>query len=464
MTAWRQIPPRASSKAGKNMEYIVNTPCGALKGVKTRIDGIIAYKGIRYATAGRFEYPKQVCSWEGVYDAGEYGACCYQPRSFYDEEKNEKKYFYYNEFRKGEKYEYSEDCLFLNVFAPEGASGSLPVIIYIHGGGFTGGCGHEKHFDVPCWPRLGVIGVTINYRLGPLGFAVLPELAEEAGRCGNYGLYDQLCAIKWVKDNISAFGGDPDNITIMGQSAGAMSVQQHCLSPLTRGLFQRAVMCSGGGVSKILAAKPAEKSYGFWKMIMEKCGAETLSELREIPVEKLFGVWQENKKAMMGGGCAPCIDGELVVGASHSLLNEKKQHEIPYMIGTTSEDMLPPVLYSMAKGWCKKQSSAAYLWFFNRHLPGDDHGAWHSADLWYWFGTLDNCWRPFDLKDTKLAEEMSGRLCAFAKGSDPNIDGYEKWDSGGNRALILGDGESKLGNPSKTKLWVTMLTNKAPGE
>ena len=138
-----------------------------------------------------------------------------------------KKIFYYNEFRKGEKYTYSEDCLFLNVFAPEKVEGKLPVIVYIHGGGFTGGCGHEKHFDVPVWPKKGVIGVTLNYRLGPLGFAVLPELKEEAGRTGNYGLYDQYTAIKWVKHNISAFGGDPDNITIMGQSAGAMSVQQH---------------------------------------------------------------------------------------------------------------------------------------------------------------------------------------------------------------------------------------------
>ena len=130
------------------------------------------------------------------------------------------------------------------------------------------------------WPNHGVIGVTINYRLGPLGFMVLPELHDEAGKSGNYGLYDQLTAIKWVRNNIAAFGGDPDNITIMGQSAGAMSVQQHCLSPLTKGLFKRAVMCSGGGVTKMLAAKPEEKSYDFWKMIMDKCGASTLDELR----------------------------------------------------------------------------------------------------------------------------------------------------------------------------------------
>ena len=154
------------------MDYIVNTPCGTLQGCAGRVPGTAAYKGIRYATAGRWEYPTQVTSWEGVYDATAYGNCSYQPRSFYDEELNEKKYFYYNEFRKGETYTYSEDCLFLNVFTPEDAKegDNLPVLIYIHGGGFTGGCGHEKHFDGPVWPAKGVIGVTINYRLGPKGF------------------------------------------------------------------------------------------------------------------------------------------------------------------------------------------------------------------------------------------------------------------------------------------------------
>ena len=444
------------------MDHIINTPCGSLRGTATRRDGIVAYKGIRYATAGRFEYPREVTSWEGVYDATEYGACSYQPRAFYNEEDMPKKIFYYNEFRKGETYKYSEDCLFLNVFAPKRVEGKLPVIVYIHGGGFTGGCGHEKHFDVPVWPTKNVIGVTLNYRLGPLGFAVLPELKEEAGKTGNYGLYDQLTAIKWVKNNIYAFGGDPDNITIMGQSAGAMSVQQHCLSPLSKGLFHKAVMSSGGGVHKALTAALPDKYYDYWHMIMEKCGAQSLDEFRQVPAEKLFAVWQENRKAAMGGGCSPCIDGELVVGAGHELVAAGKQHAIPYMMGTTSHDMMPPILYSMAKDWCKKQSSPAYPWFFDRMLPGDDHGAWHSADLWYWFGTLDNCWRPFEEKDYKLSEEMSDRLCEFARSSSPNVEGGVEWRSG--KTLRLGERETAEKNPSMLKLWVTMFTNEAPGE
>ena len=444
------------------MEYIVNTPCGAVRGTRGKHPATVAYKGIRYASAGRFEYPTEVTSWEGVYDATEYGACAYQARSFYNEAEMPKKAFYYNEFRKGESYKYSEDCLFLNIFTPERVEEPLPVIIYIHGGSFTGGCGHEKHFDEPIWPTMGVIGVTINYRLGPFGFAVLPELMEEAGRTGNYGLYDQLIAIKWIKHNISAFGGDPDNITIMGQSAGAMSVQQHVLSPLSRGLFGKAVMCSGGGVSSMMTAPKPESRYAYWKMIMDKCGATTLEEIRAIPPERLYAVWQENKKATMGGGCSPTVDGELVVGAAHKLFKKGEQHKIPYMLGTTSHDVIPPILYSMAKKWCDGNDTA-YLWFFERALPGDSHGAWHSADLWYWFGTLDNCWRPFTERDRALSEEMCVRLCSFARDGEPNASGYLEWTCGEN-ALILGDEPSRLGRPSRRRLWKTMLTNEAPGE
>jgi para-nitrobenzyl esterase len=446
------------------MEYIVKTPCGEVKGCRTQTEGVIAYKGIRYATAARFEYPVEVTSWEGVYDATEYGACAYQPRSFYDEEKNVKKYFYYNEFRKGETYKYSEDCLFLNVFTPEQPQEQkLPVLVYIHGGGFTGGCGHEKHFDVPVWPTKGVIGVTLNYRLGPLGFATLPELKEEAGKTGNYGLYDQLAAISWVRHNIEAFGGDPDNITIMGQSAGAMSVQQHCLSPISRGMFHKAVMCSGGGITKMLSATSPEKHYDFWHMIMEKLGCKTLDEFKKAPVEQLFAAWTELRNQDMSA-TSPCIDGELIIGKGYDILTAGEHHNIPYMIGTTSEDMMPPILYGMADQWCAAQKSPAYLWYFERSLPGDDHGAWHSADLWYWFGTLDRCWRPFTDKDRELSSEMVDRLVAFAKTGSPNAETLTEWTAGGGKALVLGNNETKMAKPSKLKMWVTMFTNKAPGE
>ena len=442
---------------------IIKTSCGEIMGTPGRVPGTVAYKGIRYATAGRWEYPKQVTAWEGVYDATQYGACSYQPRAFYNEEENLKKIFYYNEFRKGDVYTYSEDCLFLNIFTPETAQegDKLPVLIYIHGGGFTGGCGHEQHFDGPVWPAKGVIGVTINYRLGPLGFACLPELREEAGFIGNYGLFDQLTAMQWVRDNIVSFGGDPDNITIMGPSAGAMSVQQHCLSPLSDGLFHRAVMSSGGGVSKLMPTGSAEKSEIFWKTAMGRSGCKTLAEFRALPAEKLFALWQETRKDTKGGNCFPIIDGRLVVEGGVG-------KDIPYMAGATRQDMLPPILLSMAKKWCAIQEKPSYTWFFERQLPGDDKGAWHSSDLWYWFGTLDNCWRPMEEADRVLSDQMTDYLCNFARTGNPNHVGeLPMWiasDKSQPRVMRLGSKATRMGKPAAAKLIYTMLTTKPVGE
>lgn len=453
------------------MEYIINTPCGALQGTAGRIPGTAAYKGIRYATAGRWEYPAQVTSWQGTYDATRYGNCSYQPRAFYNEEEMPEKAFYYNEFRKGETYSYSEDCLFLNVFTPDTAKEGdhLPVLVYIHGGGFTGGCGHEKHFDGPVWPAKGVIGVTLNYRLGPMGFLCLPELAQEAGHTGNYGLYDQLTAIKWVKDNIAAFGGDPENITVMGQSAGAMSVQQHCLSPLSDGLFQKAVMSSGGGVSKMMAPAGPESKYDFWHAVMKKAGCADLAAFRALEPEQLFAAWQSCKKEVKGGGMAtsPCLDGHLIVGSGADILEAGKHKKIPYMAGSTSEDVMPPMIYSMAKSWCSAQEKKSYAWFFDRRLPGDDNGAWHSSDLWYWFGTLDNCWRPLEQKDFDLSNQMTDYLTNFCKYGDPNGADLTAWLPSGKRqgkVLRMGEGDTRMGSVNMAKLVKTMLTNKAVGE
>lgn len=450
------------------MDLIINTPCGQIKGTVGLNKDTVAYKGIRYATAGRWEYPKQVTNWQGVYDATAYGNCCYQARAFYNEEENQKKYFYYNEFRKGESYSYSEDCLFLNVFAPATAKAGdkLPVLVAIHGGSFSGGCGHEKHFDEPIWPTKGVIGVTINYRLGPLGFLALPELESEAGQTGNYGLYDQLEAIKWVKTNIAAFGGDPDNITLIGQSAGAMSIQLHCLSPLSDGLFKQAVMCSGAGVSRLMSFAPYKKYFGFWHKVMANAGCKNLEEFRTISPEKLFEVWQITKKQVKGGGIAafPCKDGKLVIGNGVDILRKDKQLKIPYMCGSTSEDFGSPMLFSLAQKWCKAQKTPSFMWLFDRKLPGDDLGAWHSSDLWYWFGTLKNCWRPMEQKDYELSCQMTDYLTNFAKTGNPNASSIPTWQTAKKGTMRLGEGQTGMGKVNKLKLWCSLFSGKFKGE
>ncbi len=455
---------------------VILTPCGEIQGTTCQWPGIRAYKGIRFATAGRWEYPQIVTKWDGVYDATQYGNCSFQPRAFYDEGECSGKAFYYNEFRKGESYTYSEDCLFLNVFTPADATPEtkLPVIVYIHGGGFVGGCGHEKHFDGPTWASQGVVAVTINYRLGPMGFVCLPELNEESGHTGNYGLYDQMVALQWVQANIAAFGGDASNVTVMGQSAGAMSVQALCMSPLTDGLFHKAVMSSGGGVSKMMNnGQNHEARYGFWKKVMQAAGCEDLAAFRALEPEKLFTAWQsaakEDKSARMAAG--PCMDGVFFTQDNLSAAQAGKQKNIPYMMGATSEDMMPLFMFGMAHDWCKMQDKQgkqpSYCWLFDRQLPGDKKGAWHSSDLWYWFGTLANSWRPFTEKDAELSRQMSAYLTNFAKTGNPNGEGLPQWNpttSKNKKVMRLGEGETRMGGVSKLKLAYTTFTTKPVGE
>ena len=254
---------------------------------------------------------------------------------------------------------------------------------------------------------------------------------------------------------------------MLEQSAGAMSVQQHCLSPLSEGLFHRAVMSSGGGVNKMLSAGPAEKNYAFWQKCMEFAGCKTLAEFRAVPPEKLFEAWSQTKKELRNPGCFPCIDGRLVVGSGAELLAQGKQHDIPYMAGSTSEDMMPPILQSMARKWCAAQRKPGYTWYFDRQLPGDDNGAWHSSDLWYWFGTLQNGWRPFTEKDYAISEQMVSYLCNFAATGDPNTEGASTWlasDARQKNVLMIGEGETRMAKPHVLKMIKTMLTNKAVGE
>ena len=219
---------------------------GKIKGIPCGWPSITVFYGIPYAAPPvgdlRWKAPQPAVGWEGVRDCARASAKCWQlgvgKGSFFEHE-----FYPYEE-------EMDEDCLYLNVWTPaQSTEERLPVIFWIHGGGFMTGYGHSAHFDGEHFARQGVILVTINYRLNIFGWMVHPELDAESpeGVSGNYGLLDQIAALKWVSRNIRAFGGDPDNITIAGQSAGAACVQSLICSPLAKGLYAKAIMQSGGG-------------------------------------------------------------------------------------------------------------------------------------------------------------------------------------------------------------------------
>ena len=431
------------------MDYLVNTPCGLVRGAAGRLPGTAAYKGIRYAFANRWEYPKVTEHWDGVYEALEYGPSAMQNRAFFDETKVKKSAVYYNEFRKGQTYTYSEDCLMLNIFAPENAQpgDKLPVMVFFHGGGFIGGCGNENPFDCPAWAQKGCIAVTVNYRLGVFGFLCLPQLKEEAGYTGNYGLYDQVAALQWVQNNIEAFGGDKGNVTILGQSAGAISVQHLCFSPMVKGLFHRAFMASCGGIGDMFSPAPAEKFYKLWQAVMQAAGCEILEQLRKADAKLLFDCWRSLRKQIPGAEYTfPCADGRLITNPGKYHLGD--QAHIPYMAGITYNDLFRDVLFQMSNTWCAHQEKG-YSYVFDRALPGDDQGAFHCGDLWYWFGTVDNCPRPMEEKDYQISELMQSYLLNFVRTGDPNGEGLPKWEIGSKqkKALRFGDSKPRMWKP-----------------
>lgn len=213
----------------------VITPCGSIVGCVT--DYGASFRGVKYATAKRFEKPVLITKYDTEQIALEQGVCCPQMRAYWNEEHR----FYYQEFRKGKSFKYSEDCLILDIHVPSDAH-DCPVIVFIHGGSFTGGSINEMQFDGSAYTKRGVIFVAINYRLNVFGF-----FADNEHCGGNLGLYDQYTAIEWVRQNIASFGGNPDNITLMGQSAGAMSIQTLICSDKLKGKVKGAIMLSGGG-------------------------------------------------------------------------------------------------------------------------------------------------------------------------------------------------------------------------
>ena len=408
---------------------------GRIQGVPTDKPGVVVYKGIPFAAPPvgelRWKEPQPVVPWEGVRKADAFGHPAWQaahtpggytPEFFFDGDPA-----------------FGEDCLTLNVWTPAaGKPGKkLPVTLWIHGGGYSAGWGFEPEMDGEEWAAHGGVLVTCNYRLGILGFLAHPELSAESSHkvSGNYGMLDQIAALSWVKKNIAAFGGDPDHITIMGQSAGAMSVQTLVTSPLSKDLVAGAIIQSGGGLSESpMPGTTLSAAEAAGKALMDWAGYETLEQMRAASPEELLDlVRRYSAETHQWLFFRPVVDGFAYPETFQEAAVAGRIADVPYMIGCTLDDM-----GRLADGidrFCLVREAAgkpAYAYQFARRLPTDGRegvlaGAFHSSELWYMFKSLRFCWRPFVPGDYELAEQMITCWTNFAACGDPNGAEAGEW-------------------------------------
>lgn len=430
---------------------------GEIQGVPAEKKGVFVYRGIPYAAAPigdlRWKEPQPVVAWEGVRKCDKFGHPGYQSVHYPGG--------YTTEWGYGDEAPYSEDCLYLNVWtpAPGQVDKDLPVALWIHGGGYREGWGSEPEFDGQEWAGKDVVLVTINYRLGIFGFMTHPELSAESPNhvSGNYGILDQIQALKWIKNNIAQFGGNPDNVTIFGQSAGAGSVRTLCESPLARGLFNKAVIMSGGGINvpakdgeEAKSATPVNRFFNYnpslaeseaeTKKVMDWAGLTDLQKLRGASTELLYSIPQLYNMVTKDDVFLmqrPIIDGYVSLKSFDEATRDSTVADVPYMIGYTLNDM-----GSMAPGiaeFCKvrqSQGGKAWAYEFARPLPDDGKhpevterlkGAFHSSDLWYVFKSLQHGWRPWTQGDWDLSEKMLTSWTNFVKYGDPNGEEAGVW-------------------------------------
>lgn len=459
-------------------EPVVDAPAGVLQGANDR--GVRVFRGIPYALPPlgerRWRPPSALPRWAGVRDASKFGAACMQPKP-----------------RAASIYAWalpamSEDCLSLNIWVPETAK-QAPVFVWIHGGALTTGSGSDPIYDGTALAKRGLVVVSINYRLGALGYLALPQLSAESpdGISGNYGLLDQVAALEWVKRNISAFGGDPANVTAAGESAGALSVMALMAAPSARGLFHKAIAQSAYMVSApalrepLNGMVPAEEQ---GSSLAAKLGADNPAALRSMDAETL------TEKAA-GTGYFPfiTIDGKTLPRQLVETFDRNEQAPVPMLAGFNSgeirslrfllpkppanaaayeaairagyrdladlflarypaksieESMLAATRDAMY-GWTAErlvsnqaaQGQSAYFYLFDHAYPATQEWnlhAFHAAELPYIFDTSGKTpplWPkiPSSLSERKLSDAMSDYWASFAATGKPRAKGWPDWPS-----------------------------------
>lgn len=456
---------------GAGLAASVHIESGALAGLYA--NGISIYKGVPYAKPPlgdlRWREPQGVDSWRGVRKATAFAPACLQTGVSMPGETPPTT---------------NEDCLYLNVWTPARRAGErLPVIVWIHGGGYSNGSASMPLYWGDKLSKRGVVVVTIAYRLGPLGWLAHPDLTRESPHrsSGNYGLMDQLAALRWVQRNIGAFGGDPKRVTIAGQSAGAMAVSELMASPRAKGLFQRAIAESGGLFEPIKVAPDylLANAEVVGEKYLTSLRVGSIAELRKMPASQL-----------LGGDAArithPIIEPYVLPVAPYEVFASGKQNDVPVLIGSNAEEArslvdvstvkaatfaadltasfgpLPPPLiaaYPHATdaearqarldlerdlrfgwdmwAWARLQAttgqSSVYYYSFQQRPPFPKDsvyagwGASHYAELWYVFDHLEQYSWPWTSADENLAAEVSTYWVNFAASGNPNGPGVPAW-------------------------------------
>ena len=466
---------------------------GVLEGTVGTDPAVRVFKGVPFAAppvgALRWKAPQPVVAWKGVKKADEWGTRCMQGPTFGPLHTRDK--------------QMGEDCLYLNVWTTaKSAKARQPVLLMFHGGGFAAGSASEPRTDGEWFAKQGIVVVEPNYRLGVFGFLAHPELTRESNGhgSGNYGMLDQVAALQWVKRNVAAFGGDPGNVTINGESAGSLSVSALMASPLTRQLVHKAIGQSGAfftSPTRGLAEKTVPEKEQDGVEFATSVGASSLAELRAKPADEILAAVMKTG----GWGYSPGVDNYFMPEKVAAVYAAGKQSKIPLLAGWTSAEMGMAVAMNPQKPTAstfpdklkeqfKDQADAAarvyptttdaealqsaadlasdmfiaystwkwievhaktapvYRYRFDRALPeangSNRFGAAHASDIEYSFNTLDSKKADWTPEDREAARAMAGYFANFVKTGNPNGPGLPPWpEFGKTREVMVLDAVSK---------------------
>ena len=419
---------------------------GRIKGMPSADPRVTAFRGIPFAAPpvgkNRWRAPQPCEDWEGVRECYTFAPISMQDQPAVGED------VYCKEWHVDKDIPMDEDCLYLNVWTPANSTDEkLPVLVWFFGGAFQWGYTAEMEFDGERLARRGIIVVTVNYRLAVMGFLCHPEITKENPDApANFGLLDQQAGLHWVHRNIAAFGGDPDNITIAGQSAGGGSVLQQLTCEDNFDIVKGAVIFSGmidmegmqGDIFKPLTLEEAEKK---GEAFFEYMGVKTLEEARSIDAKRVRDLYGEyspmefapNSPPNMAKKMFPIKDGKHYTGDPLALLKEGHCPDVPVITGYTSDEFTFGGVNIVEKSIKNAVSQAIindkqagrtrsfYCYCFDPDIPGEDNpGTFHSVDLWFWFETISKCWRPFRGRHYDLSRKMANYFADFVKTHCPD--------------------------------------------